>query len=154
MENKENSTKLILPQPVHFGYVTRDIERSIKNLERYFGLVKILRKTPSYFNKTYHGKPEDFEMQFAYCRVGSLVYEFIQTIRGSTVYDEFLKEHGEGIHHLGYEVENLSEWIEAYGKVGIRPIMTAERVGAKFAYFSTPEIIVELVQLSPEARIL
>lgn len=154
MESKENSEKLILPQPSHVGYVTRDLERSLKNLQKFLGLEPFTKMVPNYFNKKYHGEPEDFKMEFAFSRMGNIVYELIQVTDGRTVYADFMKEHGEGIHHLGYEISDLSKWIEAYRKVGIEPIMSAERVGLKFAYFDTPEIIVELIERTPEGKVV
>jgi methylmalonyl-CoA/ethylmalonyl-CoA epimerase len=154
MENKEDLEKLILPEPSHFGYVTFNIERSIKNLQKYFGIRSFTRMVPNYFNKQYHGKPQDFKMQFALARVGNIVYELIQVLQGETTYGDFLNEHGEGIHHLGYEISDLSKWTEVYKKVGIEPIMSGERIGLKWAYFNTQEIIVELLERTPEGRVV
>ena len=154
MESKENAENLILPEPSHIGYITRDIERTKKNLQKFFGLDSFAMMVPNYFNKKYRGKPEDFKAQFAFCRVGNIVYELIQVLHGKTSYEDFMKEHGEGIHHLGYEISDLAKWIEAYKKVGIEPIMSGERVGLKFAYFNTPEIIVELIERTPEGKVV
>lgn len=154
MGKKGNSEKLILPEPSHIGYVTRDIERTLKNFQNFWGLESFTKMVPNYFNKKYYGEPEDFKMQFAFSRAGNIVYELIQVLNGKTIYENFIKEHGEGIHHLGYEISDLSQWIGAYKKVGIEPIMSAERVGLKFAYFNTPEIIVELVERAPEGKVV
>jgi methylmalonyl-CoA/ethylmalonyl-CoA epimerase len=154
MESKEDGEKLILPEPTHIGYVTRDIERTMENFQKYFGLESFKKMVPDYFNRQYHGKPGDFKMQLAFARVGNIVYELIQVLQGKTIYEDFMNEHGEGIHHLGYEISDLAKWTEAYGKVGIEPIMSAERVGLKWAYFDTPGIIVELVQRGPEGKVV
>jgi hypothetical protein len=82
-----------------------------------------------------------------------MVYELIQVLHGRTAYDEFLKEHGEGIHHLGYEISNLERWLKAYEKIGVKVAMSGERlamggerVGLKFVYLDTPEIMIELIE--------
>ncbi len=154
MESKENPEKLILPEPSHIGYITRDIERAKKNLQRFFGFDSFTMMVPNYFNKKYHGEPEDFKAQLAFCRVGNVVYELIQVLSGRTSYEDFMNEHGEGIHHLGYEISSLAKWTAAYKEVGIEPIMSGERVGLKFAYFNTPEIIVELIERTPEGKVV
>lgn len=100
----------------------------------------------------YHGEPEDFKAQLAFCRVVTVVYELIKVLDGRTSYEDFMKEHSEGIHHLGYEISDLAKWTEAYKKVGIEPIMSGELVGLKFAYFNTPEIIVELIERNLEGE--
>lgn len=154
MENKGDLEKLILPEPSHFGYVTLDMERSIKNLQKYFGIGPFTRMIPNYLNKRYRGKPQDFKMELAFARVGNIVYELIQVIQGETVYGDFLNEHGEGIHHLGYEISDLAKWTEAYKKVGVEPIMSGERMGVKWAYFNTQEIVVELLERTPEGKVV
>ncbi len=154
MGDKDIPEKLILPEPTHIGYLTRDLERTIRNLQKYFGLESFTKMLPNYFNKVCYGRPEDFQYQLAFSRAGNIVYELIQVLQGKTVYQEFLETHGEGIHHLGYETSNLAGWIEAYKKDGIETIMSAERIGLKFAYFNTPEIVVELIERAPEGRVV
>ena len=83
-----------------------------------------------------------------------MVYELIQVLRGKTIYEEFLSKHDEGIHHLGYDIENLSMWIKKYQKIGIKPLMSAERVGLKWAYFNTPGVVVELIERSSNDTIV
>jgi hypothetical protein len=154
MESRENVEKLILPEPTHIGYVTRDLRRTMENFQKYFGLESFKKMTPDYFNKRYRGKPEEFRTQLAFARVGNMVYELIQVLRGRTIYEDFMEEHGEGIHHLGYEISDLATWTKAYGKVGIAPIMNGERKGLKWAYFDTPGIIVELLERTPEGVVV
>jgi len=154
MGNRGNPEKLILPEPSHFGYVTHNMERSTGNLQKYWGIESFTKMVPEYFNRQYRGEPEDFKMQFAFARVGTIFYELIEILEGNTIYDDFMNEHGEGIHHLGYEISDLARWTEAYKKVGIESIMSAERAGLKWAYFDTPEIIVELLDRAPEGKVV
>lgn len=154
MDGKGDVEKLILPEPTHIGYVTRDIERTMGSLQKYFGLGSFKKLAPDYFNRRYRGKPGDFKTQLAFARAGNIVYELIEVLQGETIYEDFLREHGEGIHHLGYEISDLAKWTEAYRKVGVEPIMSGERTGLKWAYFNTPAITVELLERSPEGRVV
>jgi catechol 2,3-dioxygenase-like lactoylglutathione lyase family enzyme len=154
METRENPEGLVLPEPSHVGYVTRDFERTVENLQKYWGFESVTRMVPDYFNKRYHGEPEDFKVQFAFARMGGIVYEVITILQGKTIYEDFMKDHGEGMHHLGYEISDLAKWTEAYEKAGIHAIMSAERKGLKWAYFDTPEIIVELLERTPEGKVV
>ena len=41
--------------------------------------------------------------------------ELVETIKGKTIYNEFLEEHGEGIHHIGFPTplpfeKELDKW--------------------------------------------
>ena len=77
MRRKESRGNLILPEPMDFGYVARDIRKAMDVLRRYFGVETFKEMKPDYFNKRYHGEPEDFHVHLALCRVGDLVYELI-----------------------------------------------------------------------------
>jgi methylmalonyl-CoA/ethylmalonyl-CoA epimerase len=154
MQSKGAVEKLILPEPTHIGYVTRDIEKTMENLCKYFGVEPFKEMVPEYFNRRYRGKAGDFKMRLAFTRVGNIVYELIQVLEGRTIYEDFLNEHGEGVHHLGYEISDLAKWTEAYKRLGIDPIMSGERTGLKWAYFDTPAITIELLERSPEGKIV
>jgi len=151
MDNKGNPENLSLPKPVHVGFVTKNIERTATNFQKHFGCEPFTKRIPELSNKLYHGKPENFKFHIAFSKVGDLIYELIQVIEGKTIYEDFIKEHGEGMHHLGYEISDLQKWIGAYKKIGVEPIMSAEGAAGKFAYFNTPEVIVELIE-RPQAK--
>jgi len=61
MASNEGPETLILPEPSHLGYVTRDIERTKENLRKGLGLGSFTMMTPDYFNKRVYGKTEDFK---------------------------------------------------------------------------------------------
>jgi hypothetical protein len=149
METQGNLERLILPQPAHIGYVTRDLERAVKNLRKYWGIESVTQMSHDYFNRRFYQEPGDFKLRIAYARVGAIVYEIITILEGKTVYEEFLDKCGDGIHHLGYDIPDLAQWTEAYKRMGVEPIMSGERKGLKWAYFNTPEIVVELCERAP-----
>ena len=115
--------------------------------------VAALTSSPECSKVNRRGEPEDFRTQLAVCKVGNVVYELIQVLQGRSVYDEFLKEHGEGTSfHLGFEISDLERWLKAYKEIGVEVIMSGERAamsgergGLKFVYLNTPEITVELI---------
>jgi len=45
--------------------------------------------------------------------------EWIQPITGPSVYDEFVKAHGEGFHHLAFEVKDMDEAIAHFKSKGV-----------------------------------
>jgi len=131
------------------GIVVRDMDRAIKNYGEIFGIPFPKVVVPDYFNRTYRGKPENFRMKIGLAMVGELQIELIQPLEGKTIYGEFLEKWGDGIHHLGFDVNNLDERVAAFRELGIGVLMSGERVGGKFAYMDTEEpvgIIIELIQ--------
>lgn len=131
------------------GIVVRDMEKAIKNYWEIFGISFPRVVVPEYFNRVYRGKSENFRMKIALTMMGELQIELIQPLEGKTIYGEFLEKWGEGIHHLGFRVNNLGERVAAFQKLGVDVLMRGERVGGKFAYMDSGEmvgIIIELIQ--------
>jgi hypothetical protein len=131
------------------GMVVRDMDKAIKNYWEIFGISFPKVVVPDYFNRVYRGKPENFRMKIGLAMMGELQIELIQPLEGKTIYGEFLEKWGDGIHHLGFDLNNLDERVTAFKKLGIGVLMSGERVGGKFAYMDTEGtvgIIVELIQ--------
>jgi methylmalonyl-CoA/ethylmalonyl-CoA epimerase len=135
------------------GIVVRDMDKTIKNYNEIFGISFPRVVVPDYFNRVYRGNPENFRMKIGLAMMGELQIELIQPLEGKTTYVEFLEKWGEGIHHLGFHVNNLDERVAAMQNLGVDVLMSGERVGAKFAYLDTNEmvgIIIELIQKEKE----
>ena len=131
------------------GMVVRDLDTTIKNYQEVLGINFPDVSAPDYFNRVYRGKPENFRMRIGKTMMGGLQLELIQSLEGKTPYAEFLEKWGEGIHHLGFYVNNLDERVAAFKKLGVGILMSGERVGAKFVYMDTEPllgIIIELIQ--------
>jgi hypothetical protein len=82
--------------------------------------------------------------------LGPLTLELIELIDGKTVHEDFLKEKGEGIHHLGFAVKDLNKCEEEAEKLGLKVIQGIKREdGSGFAYLDSDRIggaMFELVQ--------
>ena len=55
------------------------------------------------------GEPAEFTWLGAEALVGSVWMELLQPLEGTSPYSEWLERHGEGAHHVGYEVETMDE---------------------------------------------
>ena len=55
----------------------------------------------------YHGKPGQFDQELGWQRHGQIVYEWIQPLKGPTAYRDHMKIHGEGFHHLAFDVTDI-----------------------------------------------
>ena len=73
----------------------------------------------------YHGQPLWFAFEVGYQHYDQFSYEWI--VPPSTppnVYIDFLKEHGEGIQHIGIPVDDLPKAAAAYEKLGYRVLQS------------------------------
>ena len=62
----------------------------------------------------YHDQPGNFDALLGWQHHGTVVYEWIQPLRGPTVYNDQIAAHGEGLHHLALDVPEFdrasAEW--------------------------------------------
>jgi len=131
---------------VQVGWVVKDLDRVVSYWEK-LGLKNINRAGVLEFpDVTYRGKKTPLSMKMAFTRIGDVEVEWIQPVKGWSVYDEFLKQHGDGVHHLAFAVaspEQLEEQIGHFKSQGVAVIQRGSWDGTKgkglFAYLDTAE---------------
>jgi len=75
-------------------------------------------EAPLVYDRKYHGRPAWAREKIAEARVGAVQLELCQPIDGDSIYQDFLMEHGEGLHHLNFLVDNVDETTEILAKEG------------------------------------
>ncbi len=129
---------LALPPVSQIGVVVRDMQKALENYTNLFGVHFPRVFEPKYTNQTYRGKPGNFLMRIAIAKLSPTVeFELIQPLSGETIYDEFLEAQGEGIHHLGFFVQDIRARVEAMQQMGIAVLQSGQRPGGKWAYMDT-----------------
>lgn len=133
---------------MHVGVVVHSIEQTLRNMKRFFSIecCRINQFPPEDLNSAkpqlmYHEEKAWFTARFCFISVGSTEVELIEPLEGDSVWKDFLREHGEGVHHLKYEVESLNETIQAFRQMGISCLQYGSAVGSNagktWAYFDT-----------------
>lgn len=134
--------------------VVEDLDKTVDEYVRLFGIGPWHFYTygkPLVKRMTRYGKPAEYRMRVALSYLGPMRIELIQPLEGDTVYDEFVKEHGYGIHHLGILVEDMQEAIDEAESRGLR--MTQEGSGfgpdddGHYAYLDTEKAIGTTIEL-------
>ena len=90
------------------------------------------------------GEPVEYTLKFGHAKVGPIRLELVETVKGKTIYQEFLEEHGEGLHHIGvptpvpFDVE-----LEKWRKLGIEPVQVNDMEDPEegWAYMDTKDIV-------------
>ncbi|NWG14088.1 MAG: VOC family protein [Acidobacteria bacterium] len=102
----------------------------------------------------YRGQPGRFDQELGWQRHGGIVYEWIQILKGPTVYEEFLEAHGEGFHHLAFDVADMDKAIARWSGLGYLNVQSGawgehQKPGSgRFAYIDTEPIggvVIELL---------
>ena len=107
---------------------------------------------------SYHGKPSEFKFRVAFTKVGDLNIELIQTMEGDTIYADFVREHGYGLHHLAQFVDDMQEALAEAKAAGFNVIQEGSGFGldgsGHYAYLDTEDhigVTIEFVEL-PKKR--
>jgi methylmalonyl-CoA/ethylmalonyl-CoA epimerase len=146
--------RMKLPPPNHLGIVVKDIDQATEYYSSTFGWGPFqvqeldMKTVPLLFR----GKPGSGRFKVAIARLGSMVIELFQVMEGETPYTDFLREKGEGVHHLGFQIDDFDGALAALTQEGIEPIFQGRFGEQAFAYFSTDKIggvVFELSNFSP-----
>jgi methylmalonyl-CoA/ethylmalonyl-CoA epimerase len=143
----------------HMAVVVKDIQKSVDLYSKAFGLkfeeIAEHQLPPDVITR---GKPTPYTMKVSFAQMGPVRLEMVQVVEGECIYTEFLREHGEGIHHLGFEVEDLEKEVAKAESQGLELICYLKMVGIMaFAHFDadkTSGVRIELVQENVRDRIM
>ena len=104
----------------------------------------------------YHGKPLWLDFDVCWQRHTQFTYEWIiPPANPPSLYADYLKTHGEGVHHLGLPVDDLEKSIAEYQKLGYTVAQsgawgeTGKKGSGRYAYMDTDSIggvIAELIR--------
>jgi methylmalonyl-CoA/ethylmalonyl-CoA epimerase len=123
----------------HIGIVVKDLDKTLRVYEKVFGLTaeKIVTTSSS---------------KLAFIPVADGEIELIQPLNPSSRSANFLSTHGEGIHHIAFETDDIENEIVGMEKKGVKMRDEKPRIGAhgvKIAFISpesTNGVITELIE--------
>ena len=134
---------------VQVGIIVEDVEETARRLEKFVGIGPFEILEPDYRDLTYQGKVGKFKIKLALAKAGPVQIELMQPLWGDTIYEEFVKRKGYGLHHLGIKTENMEESVKEMESKGFMVIQSGNRPGVKWAYLSTERklgLIFELIE--------
>ncbi len=136
--------------------IVPNLEEAVEAYVRLFGIGPWHFYTygkPLLNKMTYQGRPVEYSMRLALAYVGALRLELIELGEGETVYADFVREHGYGVHHIGVLVEDMTEALHRAKAAGLRVTQEGAGFGADgdgyYAYLDTEPLLgvtVELIQ--------
>ncbi|WP_405484732.1 VOC family protein [Nocardia sp. NBC_00511] len=105
---------------------------------------------------TYRGEPADFTAHIALSYSGDLQLELIQPVSGESIYTEFLRRGGPGLHHVCVEPADFDAALKDYAGQGIDIVQQGDMGGQmRFAYVdgaASGVPYIELAEVGPNMR--
>lgn len=140
----------LAPHFFQVGYVVSDLADAEEWFQRVMGVPSFMRSDNVVLKEDclYRGRPADSAMNLSLGFVRGTQVELIEHVRGPSIYDEFLKEKGPGLHHLGFTVPDFPAAYEMMRKSGLEPISEGHLgSGTDFAYFDCEAAGASIIEL-------
>ena len=107
---------------------------------------------PKYLEQIYRGRPGNFRYRIAHAQISpSLHVKFTENVEGESIYTEFLLSRGEGMHNLGFMVDEIDARIAAMRQLGIGVLQSGKRPGRSFAYMDTESLLGTIIEYRERA---
>lgn len=145
MSESQSRSEALLTEIRHIGVVVRDVEETAKYFAEKLDVTFTVRDIEH--AGTVRGAPMKYKAKLAHAQLGAVTLELLQTVEGTSLFDEFLATHGEGIHHIAIgSPEPLDVEIEKWRKRGVHPLQIDRTApGEGTAYMDVPGCLVELL---------
>ncbi|MGV0627576.1 VOC family protein [Mycolicibacter minnesotensis] len=141
--------------PVQIAWVTDDLDATESTLTALMGVRKWIRMPGVHFAPdtcSYLGEPADFVADISLSYLGDMQLELIAPVRGRSLYDDFLRTRGPGLHHVCIEAEDperfeamLSDAAAQGTEVVAQGVMPG---GMRFGYLSAPDAGVPYLEIA------
>lgn len=135
------------------GFIVKDIEVTKKEFARFFGVEEppTINSGEYAVTKTrYRGE----EAPLAQCSMcffyfGDLQMELIQPNEAPSAWREYLEQHGEGLHHLAFNVKGMKMKIENCEQWGMKLIQAGEyrRGDGRYCFLDASDSLKMVVEL-------
>jgi catechol 2,3-dioxygenase-like lactoylglutathione lyase family enzyme len=138
----------------HLGWVVRDLD-AVTRAWRAFGVTSIQDAATLDIPMSHRGRSVVVKVRRAAAQIGAQAIHWIQPLGNADVFTDFLSSHGEGVHHIAFDVpsrERFDEELRALAAAGIgvaqQGTFPTPAGALRFAYLDTAAagggIIVEL----------
>ncbi len=104
------------------------------------------------FEVVCRGTSSSTNLRLGFGRTGDLEVELVEVVSGAWPTVDWLADHGEGLHHLRYPVDDIASTRADMEAHSCRVILEGGAGGVSFAYLEVPQLngmVVELIQMLP-----
>ena len=102
----------------HLGVIVGDLDGAVKSFTEHLGL------------KLDHTEQYGDELDIAFLPCGETLVELIEPLKEGGSNADYLREHGPGIQHVAFEVDDLEAALSELAERGVKPLGNAPLPGA------------------------
>ena len=146
-ETQASPAKIKVKRISQVAIVVKDIPTVVENYWNILGIgpwIMYPWEEPHVHKRRYHEKPAWAKEKIALAELENVQFEPVQPIVGDSIYQDFIEEHGEGLNHLQFlvdevdEANSVDEAVEIFANEGF-PCLQRAYIGdtGVFAYIDT-----------------
>lgn len=135
------------------GFIVKDIEKTKKEFARFFGVPEPPTVNSGEYAVTkaeYRGQPApQAQCKMCFFYFGDLQMELIEPNAAPSAWREHLEQHGEGLHHLAFNVKGMKMNIERCEEWGMKLLQRGEyrRGDGRYAFLDAGDSLKMVVEL-------
>ena len=135
--------------------VVRDIEKTAARFSEILGMPKprVFTLPPVEEAHTrFRGKPTRTQAKLAVFDLGAVVLELTEPDSEPSSWKEFLDTRGEGVHHIGFMVDDLAATLDTLSKKGMPERHSGDYPGGRYVFVESAEQLGVLLNLKYEPK--
>lgn len=139
------------PMAFHLGYAVRDVDRVMARYTQLFGELHWRVGEAQFPAMPSNPQTTAARLKFAYGRIPGATLELIEVLEGETIHTEFLRNHGEGVHHLGVWVPDVQAAVRTAVEQGgriVTAMLNGDTASVQLSPASSPSEIIAAVNPS------
>ena len=145
--------KAKFPGIVQIGIVVRDLDRAVSRYESLLGWNSwnfnvVDTRNGKGCRFTFGGAPIEARARIAWMEVGGIEIELIEPQDEDSVYAEFLRDRGPGLHHVMLATEDFRASLAGFEQEGFAVLASGELQQTRFALLDTVADLGMLVELA------
>lgn len=142
MQLKPGIPAEFLGKPEEICFVSHAIDRTMRQFVALgIGPWRVYTFDPGTVSEqTYHGQPAEWALRVAFAENEHMIWEIMQPLWGPSIFADFLKEKGEGVHHISFDLNGIpwDQRIETFRQRGYSIVQSGIWAGkCRFAYYDT-----------------
>ncbi|MGE4544242.1 MAG: VOC family protein [Pedobacter sp.] len=148
--------KPLFNKVLQVAMVVKDCDEAVKLWADKYGVGpwKIYEFNPNTVsNMIIRGEKVDYAMRLALCDIGGVQWELIEPKDDKSIYAEFLKDKGEGLHHCAFGTDNYEEAVKFYEGKGLPVLQGGDWEGLTYTYLDSQKdlnLIAEIYKPVPD----
>jgi 4-hydroxyphenylpyruvate dioxygenase-like putative hemolysin len=135
---------------VQIGIIVKDAEKTASHYAEVFGIPKpavVPIADDAFANTNYRGQSSTAKGKAAFFDLGPVQMELIEPVGTPSTWEEFLRTHGEGIHHIAFKTMDMDAARKFLASKGMDTIQSGAWDGGQYTYIESTQQLGTILEL-------